>query len=91
MAQNNTHTEQKTKNTLSDLNNLLFESIERLNDDDLTGEDLDRELKRADGMAKIAQTIIANGELAFKSMKYMDEMGYDGETKVPRMLEVHNA
>ena len=34
------------KNTLSDLNNYLFESIERLLDDDLTDEELEKEKQR---------------------------------------------
>ena len=55
------------KNTLQDLNNHLFEQLERLNDEDLTDEELDRELKRAEGMTKIATQIIENGELAFKT------------------------
>ena len=42
------------KNTLSDLNNYLFESIERLNDDTLTDEELDKEIKRSDAVQKIA-------------------------------------
>ena len=42
------------KNTLQDLNNHLFEQLERLNDEDLSDEELDKELKRADGMTKIA-------------------------------------
>ena len=33
------------KNTLTDLNNYLFEQLERLNDDELTDEQLERELK----------------------------------------------
>ena len=33
------------KNTLSDLNNYLFEQLERLNDDSITTEQLDRELR----------------------------------------------
>ena len=79
------------KNTLQDLNNHLFEQLERLNDEDLTDEQLDRELKRADGMTKIATQIIENGELAFKTMVHMDEYGYNSEHRdVPCMLEAHN-
>lgn len=76
------------KNTLTDLNNHLFEQLERLNDDELAGEALDRELKRADGMSRIAQQIIQNGELAFKTMKHMDENGYNSNKAVPGMLEL---
>ena len=42
-----------TKNTLADLNNHLFEQLERLNDDDLTGEKLQEERERAKSMASI--------------------------------------
>ena len=75
------------KNTLADLNNHLFEALERLNDEDLDEEGIDRELKRADGMTKIAEQIIKNGELAYKTMAHMDEYGY-GDKNVPVMLEV---
>lgn len=76
------------KNTLQDLNNHLFEQLERLNDEDLTAEQLDQELRRADGMAKIATQIIENGELAFKTMVHMDEYGYNsGHRAVPVMLK----
>lgn len=34
------------KNTLSDLNNYLFEAIERINDDELSMEELDKGIKR---------------------------------------------
>ncbi len=76
------------KNTLSDLNDHLFEQLERLNDDDLTDEQLDRELKRAEGMTRIASQIIANGELAYKTMVHMDEYAYEGSVHhVPVMLQ----
>lgn len=76
------------KNTLIDLNNHLFEQIERLNDEDLSEDQLDRELKRAEGMTKIAAQIIQNGELAYKTMRHMDEYGYglDRHRQVPAML-----
>ena len=79
-----------TKNTLQDLNNHLFEQLERLNDDELDGENLERELKRSEGMTRIAGQIIKNGELAFKTMAHMDEYGYNKGAAVPRMLEVRD-
>lgn len=76
------------KNTLLDLNNHLFEQLERLNDEELSDEQIDRELKRADGMTKIAAQIIQNGELAYKTMVHMDEYGYgiDRNRRIPEML-----
>lgn len=79
------------KNTLEDLNNHLFEQLERLNDEELDPEALDRELRRAEGMSKVAEQIIRNGELAYKTMVHMDEYGYNTTKKVPDMLEVKNA
>ena len=74
------------KNTLVDLNNYLFEQIERLNDDELTDEQLDRELKKTDSIVKVSEKIIQNGELAFRTMKHMDEYGYGAQRSVPKML-----
>jgi len=75
------------KNTLLDLNNHLFEQLERLNDESLPDDQIDRELKRAEGMTKIAEQIIRNGELAYKTMVHMDDYGYGLENrKVPAML-----
>ena len=76
------------KNTLSDLNNHLFEQLERLNDESLTQEQLEQELRRSEGMTKIAEQIIRNGELAYKTMVHMDEYGYNANQHCPEMLEV---
>lgn len=79
------------KNTLQDLNNHLFEQLERLNDEDLSDDQLEKELKRADGMSKIAFQIIENAELAFKTMVHMDEYGYNNNHQfVPAMLAARN-
>lgn len=77
-----------TKNTLGDLNNHLFAMLEKLNDDDLTGEDLEREIKRSEAMADVSEQIIKNGELQLKAMKHMDEYGYKREKNCPELLEV---
>lgn len=80
-----------TKNTLTDLNNLLFEQLERLNDEELTTEELEKEINRGKAMTEVAKTVIDNAHLAFETMKHMDEYGYrvvTGKAKVPEMLEV---
>lgn len=70
------------KNTLGDLNNYLFEALERVTDDTLSPEELDTELKRCDSITSIAEAIVRNGELAFKAIKHADEWG----KSVPPML-----
>lgn len=76
------------QNTLGDLNNHLFAQLEKLDDDNLNGEDLESEIKRTEAMAKISEQIIRTGELQFKAMQHMDEYGYNRKKSVPEMLEV---
>ncbi len=74
-------------NTLTSLNNYLFEQIERINDDGLSDEDLEKQLKKADAIVKISENIIRNGELAFKTIQHMDRSGYRKENRtIPAML-----
>ncbi len=77
------------KNTLGDLNNHLFAQLEKLDDEDLNGEQMDAEIRRAEAMAKIGEQIIKTGELQLKAMQHMDQYGYERKKKVPEMLEVH--
>lgn len=72
------------KNKLEDLNNHLFEQLERLNDDDLTGEKLVEELDRAKGMSDIAQQIISNANVTLKAYELAGERGY--AAKPPTLL-----
>lgn len=66
------------KNTLNDLNNYLFESIERLMDDSLSKEELEQEIQRGNAVQNIAETIINNGRLLLAAKKHMDDYG-DGK------------
>jgi len=75
------------KNKLTDLNNHLFEQLERLNDDNLNGDNLEQEIRRCDSMAKIAKTIIDNGHLALNVKKHLDEYGKGDNFVMPAMLE----
>lgn len=74
------------RNTLSDLNGYLFEQIERLNADELKGEELKDEIERARAVTGVATQIIANGNLALKAQIAYDEPLECGARK-PEMLE----
>ena len=77
------------KNTLVDLNNHLFEQLERLNDDELVGEDLNKEIDRASAMTKVAQTIINNNDLVLNAIKHADAYGKDAG-EMSGMLKIEN-
>ena len=70
------------KNKLSDLNNHLFEQLERLNDDDLKGEDLTREISRAQAMCTVAGQIISGGKLLLDAAKTADEFPGIGKSSL---------
>lgn len=63
------------KNTLMDLNNYMFEEIERLQDDSLTDEQLDRAIKRAEAVRKMSDSIIQNASLAYRAYRTAREFG----------------
>lgn len=80
------------KNTLTDLNNYLFETLERLTDDSLTEEEMQKEITRSQAVTSVAETIIHNGELSLKAIRHAEEYGIGGENgnrKLPPMLEAH--
>ncbi len=57
------------KNRLSDLNNHLFESLERLSDEDLKGEQLSEEVVRAGAVVSVSDQIISNAKLRLEAVK----------------------
>ena len=68
------------RNTLTDLNNHLFEQLERLTD-----EQLEKEIKRTDAMKDIATQIIANANIVLKATELNMEYSR-GDVAVPKML-----
>lgn len=77
------------KNTLVDLNNHLFEQLERLNDEELDDQQLEREIKRARSMAEVSSRIIANAALGLNAEKLKVEYG-GRDVHLPEMLESGN-
>lgn len=74
------------KNTLGDLNNHLFSQLERLSEEDLTGEKLADEINRAKAVTSVASQIIANGSLVLEARRLADDR-MNADTKIPKMLE----
>ena len=73
--------------TLGDLNMYLFEQLERINDDTLTAEELERELLKSRAVSKIASQIISNGNLVLRAKELEVTMSGRDNTPFPKMLE----
>lgn len=81
------------KNKLTDLNDHLFAEIERLGDEELSGEKLQQEISRAKAVSDVATRIIDNAKLALDATKLQVEYGgiVREKIKLPEMLETKNA
>nr|DAS75241.1 MAG TPA: hypothetical protein [Caudoviricetes sp.] len=71
------------RNTLADLNNILFEQMERLQDDDLKGENLETELKKTKSIVDVASTVIENATLSLEAQKFLIDMGISTKVNIP--------
>lgn len=77
-----------TKNKLADLNNHLFAALERLNDEDLTEEQLKIEIEKAKAVKDISKVIIDSGKLQLDAMKLMDHAGHDISKASNNILQI---
>ena len=75
------------KNTLSDLNNHLFAQLERLGDEDLTQEDLQKEIERAKSINGVAKNIIDNAKVALEGAQFTYEK-LPGNKQVPEQFRL---
>lgn len=75
------------KNKLTDLNDHLFAQLERLNDEDLTGDDLKEEIERSKAITGVSKEIVGNARLVLDADRHKREYGL---TKGPALLEQSN-
>lgn len=71
------------KNKLTDLNDHLFAQLERLSDESLTPEEIEKEVTRAQAVVSIADCIVANAGVQLKAVQLAADHG--GFVKVPFM------
>lgn len=76
-------------NNLNDLNEILFNQIRKLENDDLTDEQLDREIRKSESITKTATVILKNAELALDAQKQFDEYGTGRTVDIP-LLGISN-
>ena len=65
------------KNTLMDLNNHLFAELERLGDEELTGEELKNEVTRAKAISEVSKNIVENAKVVLEAQKFKSEFGVE--------------
>ncbi|OCH60889.1 hypothetical protein A6D98_09825 [Aliivibrio fischeri] len=73
------------KNQLIDLNNHLFAAIERLSDEDISGDDLKKEISRSKALSALSKDVIANARLALDAKLAIGVHLKQGE--LPTMIE----
>ncbi len=77
-----------TKNRLSDLNDHLFAQIERLADEDLTSEQIDKEVKRGNTIIAAADQILRHATLQIQAAKMVSDYdGSDPRAHLPIMVK----
>ena len=76
-------------NNLATLNNYLFEQIETIQDlsEDATNEEVEKTLRKAGAISKIAAQIISNGNLVLRAKELEVTMNGRESTPFPKMLE----
>ena len=77
---------QGAKESLTAMNSLLFEQLERLGNDDQKGEQLQEEFKRSKAMADISTRIIQSGELVLRAHMFQDKQ-LNANATLPKMLK----
>lgn len=73
------------RNTIEDVNNLLIAQLEKLSDQELSPEELERESIRSNAMVKVTDRILESQSLALRVVETLSEVT-SKEITPPRML-----
>ena len=64
------------KNKITDLNDHLFAALERLNDEEIKGEELQEEMERAKSIALVGGKIIDSMKVQIEMFEALNDCGY---------------
>ncbi|MDO6799391.1 hypothetical protein [Shimia thalassica] len=76
------------KNKLSDLNNHLFAQLERLEQEDLDADAIDREVKRAEAIVEVSDQVLRIADTGLKAAKLFAE---HGDVVLPHLPQIGKA
>lgn len=74
-------------NKLEDLNDMLFNQLVRLDKDDISDDELKKEVDRSKVMNSVAHTIVDNARVVLSAAKFMDDR-INPNSKLPHMIGV---
>lgn len=74
------------QNKLEDLNNHLFAQLERLSDEDISSDELTKEISRAKAVNGVAKNIIDNAKTVIEAFKFTIE-SVPANKKLPEPLK----
>lgn len=77
-------------NRLEDLNDMLFNQLVRLDKDDISDDELKKEVDRSKAMNSVAHTIVDNARVVLSAAKFMDSR-IDPNSNLPHMIGVEAA
>ena len=72
-------------NKLEDLNDMLFNQLVRLDKDDISDDELKKEVDRSKAMNSVAHTIVDNARVVLDAAKFMDNR-IDLRSNLPHMI-----
>lgn len=73
------------KNKLGDLNNHLFAQLERLSEETLSSEEIEREVKRSQAIVSVADQVVQNAGLQLRAAKLYAEHGQPIVSYLPQI------
>lgn len=68
---------------ITELNEILFDRIKAINNDDLSDEQLEKEIRKAEATTSIATAMLKNASLALAAQKQFDEYGTGRTVDIP--------
>lgn len=74
------------KRSLADLNEYLFDELDKITNDDLEGDELKREIERAGAVASVAGTIVNSAKVQLSAIRVADELGMKQSESMPLLL-----